>query len=64
MGSGDDEVRLKMLEFIRLSPGLVIATHMEALNHCPMTRDQLRRNITETGLAHKVQIPRDGDLVV
>lgn len=54
----------EMLEFIRLSPGIVIATHMEALNHCPITRDQFRKNVAEAGLTHKVRVPRDGEILV
>jgi L-ascorbate metabolism protein UlaG (beta-lactamase superfamily) len=53
----------EMLEFIRLSPGQVIATHMEALNHCPVTRDQLRKAVSQAGLAAKVCIPADGEIV-
>ena len=54
----------EMLEFIRLSPGMVIATHMEALNHCPVTRDQFRAAVVQAGLASKVRIPADGDIVM
>jgi L-ascorbate metabolism protein UlaG (beta-lactamase superfamily) len=54
---------LELLEFVRLSPGLVIATHMEALNHCPMTRDQFRKAVVQAGLAPKVCIPADGEIV-
>ena len=51
----------EMLEFIRLAPGRVIATHLEALNHCPMTRDQLRIALEQAGLLSKVAIPLDGE---
>ena len=51
----------EMLEFIRLAPGIVLATHMEALNHCPMTRAQFRESVTQAGLAQKVCIPEDGE---
>ena len=54
---------MEMLEFIRLSSGLVIATHMEALNHCPVTRDQFRKAVVQAGLASKVCIPSDGEIV-
>ncbi|MBL8162910.1 MAG: MBL fold metallo-hydrolase [Anaerolineae bacterium] len=53
----------EMLEFIRLSPGLVIATHLEALNHCPVTREQLRNAVAQAGLADKVRVPADGEIV-
>ncbi|UPQ89809.1 MBL fold metallo-hydrolase [Vibrio sinaloensis] len=51
----------EVMEFIRLSPGKVIANHMEALNHCPITRPTLRASIDERGLSHKVVIPADGE---
>jgi L-ascorbate metabolism protein UlaG (beta-lactamase superfamily) len=51
------------LEFIRMSPGMVVATHMEALNHCPTTRALLREAVTEAGLTEKVRIPEDGEIL-
>jgi L-ascorbate metabolism protein UlaG (beta-lactamase superfamily) len=54
----------EMLEFIRLSPGIVIATHMEALNHCPVTRAEFREAVVHAGLLDKVRIPLDGESVV
>jgi L-ascorbate metabolism protein UlaG (beta-lactamase superfamily) len=54
----------ELLDFIHLSPGIVIATHMEALNHCPVTRGELRKAVTEAGLIDKVRIPLDGEIVV
>jgi L-ascorbate metabolism protein UlaG (beta-lactamase superfamily) len=54
----------EMLEFIRLSPGITIATHMDALNHCPVTRRQFRKHVAEAGLTHKVRVPEDGEILV
>ncbi|MCG9651078.1 MBL fold metallo-hydrolase [Vibrio brasiliensis] len=51
----------EVMEFIQLSPGKVIANHMEALNHCPVDRDTLRQSIEKYGLADKVLIPMDGE---
>ena len=53
----------EILEFVRLAPGAVVATHMEALNHCPTTREDLRVAVEHAGLAHRVRIPRDGEVV-
>lgn len=53
-----------LLEFVRLAPGDVIAVHMEALNHCPTTRTQFREAVIQAGLAHKVRIPADGEVLV
>lgn len=51
----------EVMEFIRLSPKKVIANHMEALNHCAVTRPILRESIKENGLLEKVLIPADGE---
>lgn len=53
----------EMLEFIRLAPGRVLANHLEALNHCPMTRQGFAGVLHEEGLLHKVDIPADGEVV-
>lgn len=49
------------IEFIRLAPGHVIATHMESLNHCPVTRAQIQQAIRAEKLSDKVWIPQDGE---
>lgn len=53
----------EVMEFARLAPGRVIANHLEALNHCPVTRQQLREAATEHGLSEKIEIPEDGDVL-
>ncbi len=53
----------EMLEFINMAPGLVIASHMDAFNHCTTTRSKLREAVTEAGLSEKVMIPEDGELI-
>ncbi|WP_332112436.1 MBL fold metallo-hydrolase, partial [Vibrio parahaemolyticus] len=50
----------EVLEFVRLSPNKVIANHMEALNHCAVTRPILKEAIGKNGLSDKVLIPADG----
>jgi len=39
----------------------VIAVHMEAVNHCVLTRDGLRAGLNRSGVASTVLIPRDGE---
>lgn len=39
----------------------VVAVHMEAINHCVVTRDDLRRALAEAGLVDRVAIPVDGE---
>lgn len=52
-----------ILRFTALAPGKVFANHLEALNHCPTTREQLRKALTENHLLSKVAIPSDGTSV-
>lgn len=49
-----------ILKFIENAPGKVIANHMEAVNHCPTSRNQLQKKVDETGRKEKVYIPADG----
>ena len=51
----DDVIRC-----ITLAPDRVVALHMEALNHCPTTRQTIRQRAEQAGLIHKVLIPDDG----
>ncbi len=54
----------EILAFARRAPGQVIANHLEALNHCPTRRTQLKRLLVEHGLAWKVSVPDDGETLV
>jgi L-ascorbate metabolism protein UlaG (beta-lactamase superfamily) len=53
--------REEVLAFIRRAPGVVIANHLEALNHCPTTRVGLRQALAAHGLAARTLIPDDGE---
>jgi L-ascorbate metabolism protein UlaG (beta-lactamase superfamily) len=49
-------------EVARCAPeAAVIAVHMEAINHCILTRAALAAAVAGTGLAARVWIPRDGE---
>ncbi len=39
----------------------VVAVHMEAINHCPLTRAELEAELRKGTLATRVKIPRDGE---
>ncbi|MWG35179.1 MBL fold metallo-hydrolase [Halomarina oriensis] len=41
----------------------VVAVHMEAINHCLLTRDGLTQALAETDTAGQVTIPDDGETV-
>lgn len=40
---------------------LVVAVHMEAMNHCGLTRAGLRKAMDEAGLSGRVATPADGE---
>lgn len=41
----------------------VIAVHMEAINHCLLSRADLRRELEAQGLSDRVLIPADGEVI-
>jgi L-ascorbate metabolism protein UlaG (beta-lactamase superfamily) len=46
------------------SPAVVIATHMEALDHCKTTRKDLQDAVEKSGIdKNRLLIPNDGELV-
>jgi L-ascorbate metabolism protein UlaG (beta-lactamase superfamily) len=51
----------EIVAFIRLSPNKVMANHLEALNHCPTTREELRQVLEKNDLLSKTFIPDDGE---
>jgi L-ascorbate metabolism protein UlaG (beta-lactamase superfamily) len=51
----------EVFAFIRTALGKVIANHLEALNHCPVTRAQLQDVLDKAGLLIKTIIPQDGE---
>jgi L-ascorbate metabolism protein UlaG (beta-lactamase superfamily) len=53
---GDD-----MLAACRLTRGRVVANHLEALDHCPTSRAQLRDDARRAGLADRLLVPEDGE---
>jgi len=44
-----------------LPEAMLVASHMEAVNHCLLTRAELRTYTAEQGIADKVLIPDDGE---
>lgn len=56
---GVDEV----IAFAHIATGRIIANHLEALSHCPVRRDDLRRAAAADGLSGRLLIPEDGATV-
>ncbi|BCL83261.1 hypothetical protein ccbrp13_57260 [Ktedonobacteria bacterium brp13] len=42
---------------------LVVAVHMETVNHCVLSRAALRTRVAAEGLAQQVLIPDDGEVL-
>jgi len=56
---GIDEV----IEFTRLAPGIVVANHLEALSHCPVTRSALALAARKAGVESRLRVPLDGEVL-
>ncbi|WP_222890002.1 MBL fold metallo-hydrolase [Enterobacter sp. C2] len=44
-----------------LPSATVVASHMEAVNHCLLSRDELRTYAAENGIQDRVLVPEDGE---
>ena len=53
-----------IVKFIKNSSGMVIANHMESINHCPLTRKKLKEILTFNKLIDNVLIPEDGEIMI
>lgn len=50
----------ELIQLAKLAPGHVLFNHMEALDHCRMTRARLGDLIQDAGVASQVSMPEDG----
>lgn len=51
----------EVVEFATLAPGVVVANHLEALNHCPIKRSDVLAAFRIKGLVDRLWIPNDGE---
>jgi L-ascorbate metabolism protein UlaG (beta-lactamase superfamily) len=63
MGAGGDILFSvdELVTLVHRAPGQVVLNHLEAIDHCPTTREALRRRMSAEGLLAKVHIPEDGE---
>lgn len=54
----------ELVDLVRRAPGVVVLNHLEALDHCPTTRAELRARMQHEGLIAKVRIPEDGETIM
>ncbi len=52
-----------IIRFVKNAAGEIIANHLEAVNHCPTTRDMLKARLKKEALLNKVFIPEDGEVM-
>ena len=53
-----------VVQVCRAQPGTrIVAVHLEALNHCKLSRAELRSELEALGLLERVLIPVDGELL-
>lgn len=50
-----------ILKFVQNAKNHVIANHLEAVNHCPTTRNHLKNEVSKMRLSEKIFIPNDGE---
>ena len=53
----------EIVSFIKKAPGKVIANHMDALNHCSISRSKLNKELEKNGLLYKTLVPKDGETI-
>ncbi len=51
----------ELITLVRQAPGEVVLNHLEALDHCPTTRQDLQQRLIAEGLSSRVHIPQDGE---
>lgn len=56
---GADDV----MAFTRLATGTVVANHLEAISHCPVTRTELLAAARRAGVSQRLVVPADGETV-
>lgn len=53
----------ELVELARMTSGRVVFNHLEALDHCPTTRKGLAELMASEGVAERVLIPADGEVL-
>jgi L-ascorbate metabolism protein UlaG (beta-lactamase superfamily) len=50
-----------ILEAAAVTTGVIVANHLEALDHCPVTRAELLAKAATLNLRSRIHVPRDGE---
>jgi L-ascorbate metabolism protein UlaG (beta-lactamase superfamily) len=51
----------ELLELAKLAPGNILFNHLEAIDHCPTTRESLRQRLDAEGIGERAFLPADGE---
>lgn len=51
----------ELVALVKRAPGEVVLNHLEALDHCPTSRQDLHERMAAEGLSERVHIPSDGE---
>jgi len=54
----------ELVRLVRVARGQIVLNHLEALDHCPTTRRDLRARMRAEGLGDRVHVPEDGEALV
>jgi L-ascorbate metabolism protein UlaG (beta-lactamase superfamily) len=49
--------------YLETPQSMIIVSHMEAVNHCLLTRKELKDFIDEKGLSNNILVPNDGEVI-
>ncbi len=47
----------------RMPNATIVATHMDAINHMTLSREELKEHVRQHGIQDRVRIPSDGDIL-
>lgn len=53
-----------VIAFTQLSEGAVVANHLEAISHCPVTRNELLTASLRAGIGNRLSAPADGQTIL
>lgn len=54
----------EIIELFTLSNGTIICNHMEALDHCRISREGLKKLLALSGIKSRYKIPKDGETLI
>ena len=57
-------IKEDVLRAVQAAPNAtIVATHMDAINHMALSREELKKYVEENNIQDKVEIPEDGALI-